>query len=88
MRRDALNLWVSFEAVNRMPDLIYSVEETQARTDVYGDLETYVYENVTKFIIGTRSLDEFDKFVEECYAFGLEDALAIAQARLEEYLNK
>lgn len=88
VRRDALNLWVSFEAVNRMPDLIYSVEETQARTDVYGDLETYVYENVTKFIIGTRSLDEFDKFVEECYAFGLEDALAIAQARLEEYLNK
>ena len=83
VRAEALSLWASFEAVNRIPDFNYTVEEKEARSDVYGDIETFVYEGVTQFIMGQRELDTFDAFVAEIEAMGLADALAIAQAKLD-----
>lgn len=48
VRAEALSLWASFEAVNRVPALNYTVEDAQARADIYGGIETYVYEGVTQ----------------------------------------
>lgn len=88
VRAEALSLWASFEAVNRVPALNYTVEDAQARADVYGDIETYVYEGVTQFIMGQRDLDTFDAFVAEIEAMGVNDALAITQKYLDAYNNK
>ena len=76
-------MWASFEAVNRVPALNYSVEDAQARADIYKDIETYVYEGVTQFIMGQRDLDTFDAFVAEIQAMGVDKAMAITQKYLD-----
>ena len=38
-----------------------------------------------KFIMGETSLDEFDAYVQQIEAMGLEDVLAIQQAALDRY---
>ena len=83
VRQEALSLWSSFEAVNRVPGLNYTVEDAQARADIYGDIETYVYEGVTQFIMGQRDLETFDAFVAEIQAMGVDKALAITQKYLD-----
>ena len=37
------------------------------------DLNTFRDEELVKFVNGTRSLDTWDQFIEECYQMGLED---------------
>ena len=37
------------------------------------DLNTYKDEELIKFVNGTRSLDTWDAFLEECYQIGLQD---------------
>lgn len=44
------------------------------------DLKTYMDENQTAFIMGTRSLDEFDAYVDTLNAMGLQDVIAVYQA--------
>jgi len=83
VRQEALSLWASFEAVNRVPAQNFTVEDAQARADIYGDIETYVYEGVTQFIMGQRDLDTFDAFVSEIQAMGVDKALAITQKYLD-----
>jgi len=57
--------------------------------DVYVDLrpniDTYLWENISKFIIGDRSLDEFDSFVSEMQGIGVgrfTDALQSCYTRM------
>ena len=88
VRQEALSLWSSFEAVNRVPGLNYSVEDAQARADIYKDIETYVYEGVTQFIMGQRDLETFDAFVSEIQAMGVDKAMAITQKYLDEHNKK
>lgn len=88
VRQEALSLWSSFEAVNRVPGLNYSVEDAQVRADIYKDVETYVYEGVTQFIMGQRDLETFDAFVSEIHAMDVEKAMAITQKYLDEHNKK
>jgi hypothetical protein len=44
-----------------------------------------VLENATAFILGTRSLNEFDAFVQAIYGMGLQEVLDITQARVSAY---
>ena len=45
-------------------------------------------ENTVSFISGTKSLDEYDAFVEQIKAMGIDDAIAIQQAALDRYNNR
>lgn len=44
------------------------------------DLSTYFSENLSAFIMGTRSLDEWDAYVENVKAMGIDQLLAVYQA--------
>lgn len=59
--------------------LMYTDEEQEIVSTLAADLKTCVEENLTAFVTGYRSLDEWDEFVQEVHAIGLEDYLAIAQ---------
>lgn len=50
------------------------------------DINTYVSENTLKFVIGDRSLTEWDDFVSTLKAMGIEDAVAIYQGALDRHL--
>jgi putative aldouronate transport system substrate-binding protein len=61
-----------------------SAEYNPIMTDVY----TYLTENVTAFINGSRSLEEFDQFRADLESFGVERALEIKRASYERYKSR
>lgn len=60
-------------------------EETTEYATKMTEIETYANEMRIKFIMGETSLDEFDAYVQQIEAMGLEDVLAIQQAALDRY---
>lgn len=75
-------------------DLIFpkKITRTAEENEIFGpimnDVRIYLSENVTAFINGSRSLDEFDQFREELKGFGIEKAHEITVAAYERYLNR
>ena len=71
-----------------MPELVYTTEQLETRTEIYSEIENYVYEQVARFIMGDRDLNDFDNFRTEVYNMDLETALSIAQEVLDQYNGK
>ena len=60
--------------VEGFPEVIYySEDDTLAMTDLLAVLQPYIESEVAKFIVGNRSLDEFDAFQEELEKMGIEE---------------
>ena len=54
----------------------------------YDDLWTYMEEDFTNFLLGNKSLDEWQSYVDKCYSMGLQKAIDdIFQPRYESYLE-
>lgn len=70
-----------------MPDLLPTVEENARYQALWPDIQTYVNEMKLKFIMGTESLDHFDKYVDIVKSLGIEEILAIKQAQYDRYLK-
>lgn len=65
------------------PDGVVSNMDDDARETVSLNLTpitTYMNENLLKFVMGERSFDEWDAFVEECLGYGDIDAVLAAYA--------
>lgn len=71
-----------------MPAVSLTDEESETARSPLADIQTYVDENVAKFINGTRSLDEFDDFVTDIETMGLTDIIAVYQTALERYESR
>lgn len=63
-----------------------TADETEAYNAVYSDIDTYLDENISKFIVGDKSLDEFDAFVDTLYEMGIQDCIDITQDVYDRYL--
>ncbi|MDR1599074.1 MAG: hypothetical protein LBS11_04290 [Oscillospiraceae bacterium] len=62
--------------------------EEQARLDEIDNvLDTYMSELLTDLILGNRSLDDLDQYVEELNVQGLADYMAIIQARRDRFIE-
>ncbi len=62
-----------------------SVEESQEVNNILGDLATYVEECWPAFIMGQKSMDQFDDFVDTCYSLGAQKCIDLYQAALDRY---
>jgi len=62
--------------------------DVELRVYIGGGLGTYIQENTIKFIMGDRSLDEFDAFVAELDKMGLQDSLKIANDAYARFQGK
>lgn len=63
-------------------------EENDEFTKIMADLETFVYENVIAFVTGTKSLDEYDEFVQAIKDKGIERCIELKQTALDRYNSK
>lgn len=63
-------------------------EEQSRKLELITDLTTYSEETLMNLILGRLSLDGWDGYIAELKALGLDDYLAIQQARYERYLGK
>ena len=65
-----------------------TAQENETFNPLMNDINVYLDENITNFINGTRSLDEFDAFRQELRDMGIEEANAIQQTAYERYMNR
>jgi putative aldouronate transport system substrate-binding protein len=67
---------------------IYSTEEEAEIINTYFvDIETYVKENATAFITGTKSLDEFNDYLAGLESLNLKQVLEVRQAQYDRFLK-
>lgn len=91
--QDQLN---TIEVWNNATDGLYNLpriginltsEETEEYNTIYNDIDTYLDETISKFVVGDKSLDEFDQFVDQAIAMGIEECVEIYQGAYDRYLN-
>ena len=64
-----------------------SVDESNEYYSLYPDIETYMDENIVKFIVGDKSLDEFDAYVDTLTSMGIDRCVELEQAAYDRYLE-
>ena len=55
--------------------IIWNTVELRENAPASADIETYVAEQIPRFIIGERDIAEWDAFVDELYAIGLQSVI-------------
>ena len=87
-QREASGIWTSNLAVGRgIGSSALNTEESESVNQFYGDIKTYIQQSVLEFVTGTRSLDEFDAYVQHIKDMGIDDVTACWQDAYQRYLN-
>ena len=64
----------------QMPTAIsMTTDETERYQTIYGDIQTLIEENLTKFAVGERSMDEWDSFVRRSSISVLKSVLKLSR---------
>ncbi len=87
-QKEAAAIWKNNGAVHVKPPYTMTAEENSEFSKLNGEMSTYVKEMTMKFILGTESLDNWDTYVENLKAMGLERAIELNQIAYERYLNR
>lgn len=80
------NAWQEQFVVDPWPFIYATMEESEVINTYMVDIETYVNENATAFITGTKSLDEYDSYISGLDALKLSEVLSVRQSQYERYL--
>lgn len=74
-----------------MPSYVSLTIDEQIEYNTYAtDLETYTEGMILKFVMGDEPMENYDAFIEQCYAMGLQEMLDLYQVaydRAQEALN-
>lgn len=78
-----------YDGVNRkVPYLYYSSEESSEMTKKQTSIETYVQEQICKFIVNLDTLDNYDAYIQKLQDFGIDEVLQSMQEAYERYLQR
>ncbi len=72
----------------RLPPIQLTSEELDARTSIMTQVNTYADEMILKFVVGVEPISNFDKYLEDLKAFGVDEAVAITQDAYDRFINK
>lgn len=64
-----------------------TADEKEEYNSIFNDIDTHMDTTIAKFIVGDRSLDEFDDFVEELKSMGIEKCIELEQTAYDRYLE-
>ncbi|MCL2477940.1 MAG: extracellular solute-binding protein [Treponema sp.] len=82
----SLDTIINMPALNHnLPPLTPTPNESQEMASIMNEVNTYVSEMVTKYILGTENLGTFDTFISTVQRMGIDRALAIQNAALDRY---
>jgi putative aldouronate transport system substrate-binding protein len=81
----AVDTWVKAENTGYLPPIIPDNDSMKRYASIMNDVESYVAEYELKVILGTESIDNFDKYLERCESMGIEEAIQMQQAALKKY---
>ena len=87
-QKEASGIWLSNMTTGRtIGTARLNSDETEISNRIYGDIKTYIEENVLKFVTGQRDLSEFDAYVQDIEDMGIAEVTALYQDAYERYLN-
>ena len=85
----AFDVWSTSGYENNYPlGATLSSEESEESSQLLSDISTYVTENVTKFIVGQRSMAEYEDFLADIEAMNIGRVIELYQAAYDRYLLK
>lgn len=86
----AQSIWASNRTgeYNMPKGLTVTTEEGQQYNSHYTDIKTHLTENILKFVTGGRPLEEFDDFVAEIKAMGIDECISIKQVAYDRYQER
>ncbi len=91
-QKEAIKLWGSYSGEAKkitLPSLIPLSEESDEYASLKTNITTYVEEMTMKFIIGSESMDNFDKFTEKLKTtFQLDKYVSMVQKMYDRYLER
>lgn len=70
------------------PTVTYTEEETKTISELYSTIDDYSREMILKFVIGTESLDHYDKFLDTIKNYGIDEVLAAKQEAYDRYMSR
>ncbi len=86
---EAIYIWrdcaVGGGHMHELPNLAYTDDESSAIGKIVTNLKTLTQENALKFVVGTRSFDEWDAFMAEIDNMGVAAALIIMNDAMARY---
>jgi putative aldouronate transport system substrate-binding protein len=88
VQKEAVKAYAKFaknSASVLIPPVSLTPEEASEFSKIMTDVDTYRSEIVTKLIMGTSSLDSFDKAIEQFKKMGIERAIEIQQAAFDRF---
>ena len=86
-QKNAIDVWSATDASKYLLPYIYP-ERASDLAKLQTSVNTYYKEMLVKFIMGIEPIDNFDKYVEELNARGLQEILDLQQAAYEKYLER
>ena len=90
---DAADIWnsnvCSDEETRLLSQMItMNTEEGERFNTIMADVQTYVSENVVKFIIGDRPISEYDDFLAQLLSMNVDEAISIKQAAYDRFIAR
>jgi len=82
------NQYYSNVESTRLPRITQTADEAQELSSIMAEIETYKDEMLLRFVMGLEPIENFDKYVAQLQAMGIERALELRQAALERYKNR
>lgn len=90
-KKEAEAVWTKYGRNMVYPfSITPSADQNDIASDIFSDLYGYITTEVPQFIIGTKELNEqtYQEFVDQQYAYGLEEYLEIYQSLYDDFLEK
>ena len=77
--------WNKDSNARKMPPVTMTIEENKSYAKIMADIQTYMDENFNKFLQGITPMSDFDKYLAQLKAMGIEQAIAFRQSALDRY---
>lgn len=71
-----------------LPALYFTQMEAMQISSKWSDIDTYKQEQVNRFIMNERPIEEYDQFVDELLQMGIEDVTKVYQAAYDRYTQR
>ena len=84
----ASKIWADCDYAMLLPVLMPTAEDSSRMAELLNEINTYIDEMETKFVMGRESFDNYDAFVQTIYNMGVEELIEIEQRTYDAYLQK
>ena len=85
--KECISVWTSKNTGEALYQGKMNLEESEEYNGLASDIATHVNEQLLRFVMGERSLDEYDAFLSELDGMGIARMVELKQAAYDRYLE-